>query len=183
MGTVSAAKSGNNKLDKIDKDGYEKAWATALARQNLSPEDRTLWNEARFTIRPYVYHDKIFIVWSYKGGQPVIKDVFTVTNVEVSFQDGFWLKMLSKVHKGREVMVSHSPRRLPGLNVFAWVPYFMETRFASADWEDPTLTRTLRIQACFKMAGKPDKFFEEQEHLTELHVFRETFPSYRSTKF
>jgi len=166
----------------IDKDGYEKQWATAAARQNLSQEDRLIWNESRYTIRPYVYHDKILIAWSYANGEPVIKDIFTVQSVEVSFQDGVWLKLVSEVNR-RETIITHTPRRLPDLKIFGWVPFFLELRFASADWDNPALARSLRMSACFKMMGKPDVFVANQDFLTELHVFRDMFPKYQHTRF
>lgn len=172
-----------NETSGINKDALEKQWAQQAARQGLSPEDRNIWNELRYTFRPWVYHDKILIAWAYASGEPVIKDIFNVVNLDVSFQDGIWLKLVSKVHKSREVSVTHTPRPLPGLKVFAWVPFFVDARFVSADWDKPEAPRSLRVAACFKMAGRPDILSPGQDHLSELHVFRETFPQYRSTYF
>lgn len=175
---------GNESNPGIDKAGYEKVWANHAARLHLSEADKTLWHASRYTMRPFVYFDKILIAWTVLKGVPQIKDILHVTSLDASFQDGIWLRVQSKVHKGPEHMVTHVPRRLPGLEIFAWLPYFNELRYASAQWEDPSLPKNLRLAVCFKMRSKPDfPLVEGEDYLSELHTFREQFPQYAHTRF
>jgi hypothetical protein len=170
-------------IDKADRAGYEKAWANQSARRTLNDEDKNLWAVARYTVRPYVYFDKILIAWSIVKGSPQVKDVLTVTALDASFQDGVWIKVRSKVSQ-RESLLTHAPRKLEGLSIFAWVPFFNELRFASSDWSDPAATKNLRLSACFKMQQRPDDVLQEGvDYLSELHVFREKFPQYANTRF
>lgn len=176
MGSVS---SGNG----FDRAAYEKEWANAEARLKLSSDDKAFWDTCKYTVRPFVYFDKILIVWSALKGQPQIKDILAVTSVDGSFQDGLWVRMRSKVTQ-QEFVVNHTPRKLPGLDIFAWVPFFNELRYVSASWDDPMAPRNLRLSVCFKMRHKPDDMLVENEvYLSELHVFRDRFPQYANTRF
>jgi hypothetical protein len=169
----------------IDRDHYEKQWANHEARLKLSPEDKMLWDAARHTFRPYVYFDKVLVVWSVIKGEPQIKEVFKIEGLETSFQDGIWLRLQAQIAK-RTVTLSHTPRRmLPDLDIIAWVPYFNELRYASGDWEDLDSRKNLRLHACFKMRAQyPGTTLNEgQDYLSELHVFRAQFPQYAAVRF
>lgn len=173
---------GSRQSGVIDKSAYEKQWASHEARQKLSKEDRHLFETARHTFRPYVYFDKVLVAWTMVQGEPRIKEVFKVVGIDVSFQEGIWLTMYAEVAK-RELRISHSPRPLLDLGVFAWVPFFNELRYASPDWEDPDARKNLRLHACFKTPSSPDHTVEGHTYLTELHTFRETWPQYAKTRF
>jgi hypothetical protein len=178
----------SNSSGQLDRPTLEKQWANQEALMKLSKEDRALWSTSRYTFRPFVYFDKIMVVWTVIKGQPQIKEVLKVVGIEASFQDGIWLRMQAEVAK-REIMINHSPRRiLPGLDVIAWVPYFNELRFVGPDWDDPSTKRNLRLHACFKMRTRGDVdpgsvIAEGHDFISELHVFREQFPQYASTRF
>lgn len=169
----------------LDKGTLEKEWANAEARLKLGKDDRAAWNKLTYTVRPYVYFDKILIVWTFEKDQPQVKDIFTVTSLDASFQDGLWVRAKSKV-TGYEALLTHTPRRLaPGLDVFAWLPFFNELRFQSADWNNPAAPRNLRLAVCFKMQEHPQatRLHEGVRYLSELHTFREQFPQFRDTRF
>ena len=169
----------------IDKSALEREWAEDEARLKLEPEDRETWNRLGFVIRPFVYFDKILIAWSYQDGLPVIKDIFTVLYMDGSFQGGLWVRIKSKT-TGVESVLRHQPQRLaPGLDIFAWLPFFNEVRFVSANWNNPTLSRAARLSACFRMVGDPrrEALLSGRDYLSELHVFREQFPQYSQTRF
>jgi len=166
----------------IDRAGLEKEWANKEARLKLSTADRSLWDSCRYTVRPYVYFDKIFVVWTYLKGQPQVKDILAVTSMDSSFQDGVWVRMVSKVTR-HEHLMTHSPRKIGNHELFAWVPYFNEVRFVSADWENLEAPRNLRLCACFKMKGRPEEPVEGVDYLTALHVFRSQWPQYKDTRF
>jgi hypothetical protein len=170
----------------IDKTALEKQWANQEARSKLSKQDRTLWDAARHTVRPYVYFDKVLIVWTAVQGQPVIKEILKVSGLETSFQDGIWLRMHAEI-AGRDITINHCPRRLlPNLDIFGWVPFFNEMRYASADWDDPGAKRNLRLHTCFKMRSDSRDIrdvVEGHDYISELHVFRAIWPQYASTRF
>lgn len=170
----------------IDRPLLEKRWANYEARQTLSAEDRGLWDACQYTVRPYVYFNKVLIAWSVVQGQPQIKEIYRVVGLDVSFQDGIWLRMHAEVAR-RDVTINHVPRKLPGADVIAWVPYFNEVRFCSPDWDDPDANRNLRLHACFKMRDRADTqgaFIQEgRDHLSELHVFRALWPTYKDVRF
>lgn len=169
----------------LDKPTLEKDWANEIARLKLSRDDRAVWMRLGHTIRPYVYFDKILLVWTYDRGVAQILDVFTVTTVDASFQGGLWIRALSKT-TNNETIITHEPRRLaPGLDVFAWVPFFNEVRYVSADWNNPAAPRNLRVSCCLKMIEDPlqGKLRDNQHYLSELHTFRAQHPQFRSTRF
>jgi hypothetical protein len=167
------------------KAALEKQWANNEARLKLSGADKTSWRSLSHTIRPFVYYDKTLIIWSLVKGQPNVKDILAVTNVDGSFNEGLWVHIKSKV-TGLTTIIDSTPRRLmPGLEVFAWMPFFNEVRYTGADWNDPAASRNLRLAVCFKMAADPHapRLHEGLHYLSELHVFRETFPQYADTRF
>lgn len=168
----------------IDRSGYEKKWANEASRLSLSSDDKSLWSASRYTMRPFVYFDKILIAWDVVKGEPRIKNILNVIGMDASFQDGIWVKLQSKTQPGADILITHTPRRLPGLDVFAWVPYFVEVRFVSADWETPNSNKNLRLSACLKMRERPDSVLRENcDYISELHSFRAQFPKYASTRF
>ena len=176
--------SSSNSGGGIDKATYEKEWANTEARARLNDTDKAKWAEMGHTIRPFAWWNKIFIVWTYVKGQPQIKEIFNTVSMDASFTDGVWVKLKSTI-TDRETIITQYPTRLaPGLDLFAWVPYFNELRFASAEWSNPSLPRSLRMSVCFKSKFDPDKTSREGiDFISELHVFRERFPQYRETRF
>jgi len=148
-----------------------------------APEaEQAVWGPLRYTQRPFVYFDKIFIVWAYVNGLPQVRDILVVTNVTLSFQTGTWLHLLSKV-TGQTQIITHTPRQLQGHRIFAWVPYFLETRFVTRDWADANAPRHLKLQACFKSMASREQVLENVDYILELHEFRSTFPAYKETRF
>lgn len=167
-----------------DKATLEKEWANAEARR-LGKDDRASWQRLGHTVRPYVYFDKILIVWTLKKGEPQVLDIFTINGVDVDFTSGVWVNGTGKV-SGHNITITQYPQRLaPGLDIFAWLPYFNEMRYVSQDWDKPGMARALRLSACFKMTEDPRKgrLRESVHYLSELHVFREQFPQYADTRF
>ena len=79
-----------------DKATLEKDWAAAEARLRLSRDDKAAWNTLGYTVRPYVYFDKILVVWTIIKGEPQVKDIIAVTDIDGSFQGGLWVKAKSK---------------------------------------------------------------------------------------
>lgn len=174
----------NTSAGPIDRPALEKTWANQEARLKLSKEDKALWDSARYTVRPFVYYDKVLVVWTILKGQPQIKEVLKVVGIDANFQDGIWLRVHAEVAK-REILINHTPRRILDFDVFAWIPFFNEVRFVSPDWENPQARRNMRLHTCFKMRGRGDepRPIEGQDFLSELHVFREQFPQYSDTRF
>lgn len=163
----------------------EKEWANAEARLKLGQDDKSVWSALRHTIRTFAYYDKIFVVWALIKGEPVIRDVFTVQSVDATFQGGLWIKASGKI-SGHEAVITQTPQRLaPGLDIFAWVPYFNELRYASGDWSNYNLPRHLRSSVCLKMRHDPEDRFlgEGVVCITEMHLFRQRFPQYSQTRF
>ena len=166
----------------LDKPRYEKEWSAQEARLKLSPEDRAAWDSASFTIRPYVYFNKIFIVWEFFGGQAHIKNSFTVISMDASFRDGIWVRVRDQ--DGNESVINHTPRLLGRLNVFAWIPYFNEIRYHSNEWNDPTAPKALRLAVCFKTQHNPSEPLREgSTYISELHHFRSQFPGFAKVRF
>lgn len=167
----------------LDKPALEKEWVGAEVRLKLNDADKATWAGLGWTIRPFVYYDKLLVAWTLVKGLPQIKDIFQAIAIDATFQSGLWLRLKSKI-TDTEVIVTHTPQRLGGLDIFAWMPYFNEVRFASADWNNLTLTRNMRVTACFKMAEDPSRRPREGKHyLSELHTFRAQFPQYKDTRF
>jgi hypothetical protein len=168
----------------LDKAALEKEWAAAEARLKLNPVDKATWMSLGWTIRPYVYYDKILVAWSLVKGQPQVKDIFQAIAVDASFQGGLWVRLKSKV-TDTEIVLTNTPQRLsPTLDIFGWMPFFTEVRYISADWNNLTLPRNMRLNACFKMVDDPMRNPREGKHyLSELHTFRERFPQYSDTRF
>lgn len=183
MGNSNKVASPDAKIEKLDKSALEREWVANEARLTLSPEDRIAWDTLRYTMRPFAYYDKIFIVWTLVKGEPQVKDILTVNAIDASFRDGLWVRLESDVTK-QEYIVGNRPRRLGNLGVFAWLPFFNEVRFVSADWNNLTAPRNLRLSICFKMRHKFEEMLEERtDYLTELHAFRSRWPQYRDTRF
>lgn len=167
-----------------DKATLEKEWANAEARK-LGKDDKAAWQRLGHTVRPFVYFDKILVVWTLKKGEPQVLDIFTVNGVDVDFTSGVTINASGKV-SGHDITITQYPQRLaPGINVFTWLPYFNEIRYSSQNWDNPSLPRALRLSACFKMTEDPrrERLREGIHYLSELHVFREQFPQYADTRF
>lgn len=173
-----------NAMTGQDKAMLEKEWIAAEARLKLSPADKAKWAGLGCTIRPYVYYDKLLVAWHLVKGQPQVKDIFQAVSVDANFQGGLWVCLRSKV-TNEEITLTHTPQRLSAdLDIYGWMPFFNEVRYASADWNNLKLPRNMRLTACFKMVDNPDvRAREGQDYLSELHIFRERFPQYSDTRF
>lgn len=183
MGTGNKPSDTTGEEKLLNKGALEREWASYEARLHLPSQDRADWDTLRFTTRPFAYYDKIFVAWHVHKGEPHVKDILTVVGLDASFREGLWVRLQSEVRK-QEFIVSHRPRRLFDLNVFAWIPFFNELRYVSADWNDPAASRNLRLSMCFKMRHKYEEMLEEGvDYLSELHNFRSRWPQYRDTRF
>lgn len=161
---------------------YESKWASAEALTKLSKSDYMTWTQLRYVIRPYCYFNKIFIGWTLQHGVPSVKDVFTVVGLDVSFQEGVWVRLRSAT-SAREVIINHTPRKLPNVEVFMWTPFVNEFRYAGPDWEDPNSPKHLRISSCLRMQHGPEFLEEGADYVWELHEFRHRFPQFKDTRF
>ena len=166
----------------LDKVHYEKEWAAQEARLRLDTESRSKWESAAYTFRTFVYFKKILVAWQKHGTEIVVKNVFTVISMDANFREGIWVRVRDRDNK--EHVITHTPRLLGDVNVFAWVPYFNEVRWHASDWSDPTSPKALRLAACFKTQFSPhEPLHEGQDYLSELHVFRSQFPQFAKVRF
>jgi len=161
---------------------YEARWVNAEAMLKLSKAEAALWTRFRYVIRPYCYFNKIFVAWTYRQGVPIIKDVLTVMGIEVSFQEGVWMRLQSST-SAREIAINHTPRKLPNVDAFMWTPFVNEFRYAGPDWDDPNSPRNLRISSCIRMQHGHEFMEEGADYVWELHEFRSRFPQFKETRF
>jgi len=180
MGTATTAS--RVQLTPPERTRYEQIWAGQMARENLNPQDLLLWEQCRQVIRPHAYYNKIYVVWSLQGGAPVVRDVLAVVEASLALQTGIHIHLASRETRDNYVITA-SPSRIGNFEIFAWVPYFNEVRFAGRDYSKPG-GRNVRTTLCFKTfapVGAPP--VEGQDYISELHVFRKDWPAHADTRF
>jgi hypothetical protein len=166
----------------LEKTQLEKSWAEHEATNKLTPTEFALWKRMGHLFKPVAYHHKIFIAWTMQGDTPQVKEVFTVQSVDCSFQAGMWITVYAKV-ANTHFTLDYTPRLLPGVDIFGWLPHFNEARYVSRDWSDMSQPMALRMNLCLRMMVTPERLQENRDYIQEVHVFREMFPQYSETKF
>ncbi len=161
-----------------DRRRYELLWA---AEAVVKP-DLPAWQSYRYTSRLHAYLNKILLVWQYSNGQPEVLEVLRVQDIGLGFTTGLSVKLTRK--DGSLVTVNNLPSKLPGLDVFIWLPALGEVRFTPSEWDNPRSPRTIRFGLNFKQKRNPVDGPEAGQHyLSELTGFRRMWPAFSDIRF
>lgn len=172
------------KLSEAERIRLEFTWANGAVRE-ATPDDADAFQGLRHGSRMFVYPDKLLIAWSLDAGLHdgvTIHNVYRVTGIDCDFLEGIRLVLCDQ--QDQRHLISHVPIRLPGLDVFLWMPAFNEVRFTPKDWFKPMRPTQFRVGLNFKqtrsLAGGPE---EGCHYFSELVDFRRRFPHLSDLRF
>lgn len=127
---------------------YENRWTNHLAKQHLHRPERDLWHTFAHTKRTFAYTGKDHVIWRPTDDDCEALDVIRLIGAELSLTHGVQLKFASRLNG--TILVTSIPSKLPGLDVFIWVPPMNEVRFVPRDWDQPDSPRDVRVGISFK---------------------------------
>lgn len=166
----------------IDKPQLERLWTQKAAKDTLSPQDYMLWQELGSTHRLYVGIGRTLLVWQADNGVPSPVCGVHIESANASFGQGFKLSL--RRHDNWVAQISHTPTKLPGLPLFAWVPCFSEVRWAPIDYDQPEGQRYLTVPLCIKMQSNPAKGLVEGDiYVSSVMQFRQDWPQLKNLQF
>lgn len=121
---------------------FEHSWSNHAA-QALDPASRALWFSFQSATRLNAFPTKDFIVWRRMSGAIDIVDVVRMRDASVSLTRG--LVLTFERRNGSSFLVTETPSKPEGLDVFFWVPGVTEVRWCPTDWGVPSTPRSLRV--------------------------------------
>lgn len=118
-------------------------WASHAARMRLSREDQALFFDCTHTARLLARPGSDFVISTFTNGRAEILDSIRLVNLQLSPVTG--LRLTFERADGTHFSIDPNPSKLPGLDVFFWVPAFGELRWTPYDWSDARSERELRV--------------------------------------
>lgn len=86
----------------------------------LEPENRKLYAKLGHVRAETASDNQHFVLYRYEDGRPLIRDVLKFGPIEVSHDDGAWVKLMSR--NGGGYIIDYTPTRLGDNEVFVWLP-------------------------------------------------------------
>lgn len=161
---------------------YEHNWANRAVKDGLPTATKALWHTFRHASRVHAFPHRTYVVWHLVDGLPVVLDTVRIADVSLSLERGVTVLLKLSKELGCQ-LVSSTPSKLPGLDVFFWVPAFNEVRWCPNDWNDHGSARILRIALNFKqMRSLANGPVEGAHYLNELEDLRKLYPDFRLIK-
>lgn len=145
---------------------FENAWTNSLVRSYLSPEDTLAFNALRFTGKFHIHPHTTLVVWRKVGDVPEILANFRWTDMKVSFKTGPVAILTGDL---LNFTATHVPHRIPGTDVFIWLPGMNELRWCPMTWDDPKSPRILRTGIIYKQQGCIEDGAREGTHYLSTH--------------
>lgn len=163
-------------LSSEQKINFEHRWTNHLAKQHLSRPDRDLWHSHGHTKRTFAYPDKEHVIWRPTDEACEVLDVIRLIDASLSFLHGPQFKFASRLNGS--FIVTSIPSRLPGLDVFVWVPPINEVRFVPRDWDHPESQRSLRVGISFKQRHALSyAYVVGEQYVTGMRDFKRIQPN------
>lgn len=137
-----------------------------------------LWGQFEYSTVMYASKDKVFVVWDYFQGLPRLIAALVVEKVYSDFDEGLRLVMHDLVSDQRLDIDQKPSQVVPG--VYAWVPAFIEARFAPYKYDDPRSTRRLTVPFCVKTATHPTKALTSgHRYISTQADFESRWPNFK----
>ena len=114
-----------------------------------------LWTEYQHATMMYSKKDKVFVVWEYRDGSAHLVAVLVTEKPHVDFDTGLTLEMHDLV-SDRRLLIDQRPAQIVE-GVYAWIPTYIELRFAPRKQNDHYAPRILTVPFCVKTATHPTK--------------------------
>lgn len=159
---------------------YEYRWSNHAAKYSLNASEHALWLAHRHSSRTFFHPRRRYVVWTKNEGCAAqVLDVLQLA------QDGHRLSMARGIElqvtrrSGDPLTITSIPSKLPGLDVFLWVPAINDVRWAPLDYDEPSSERLLRVAVNFKQSRSPQQtLVEGVQYFSELATFAQLFPEY-----
>lgn len=161
----------------IDKKPLELDWANSAVSQHLLPHLQILWNNLRSTFKTSASWRRQFILWQLTEDGPATLYTMQAVDFVASFQGGLQLTFATP---HGPFHVSHIPAKLPGVDIFVWIPQFAEVRWAPYDYMDLSAGRHAVVPICFKLASNlPKSPTVGDEYVSTAAQLRQHFPQHK----
>lgn len=116
-----------------------------------------LFGQLACTHATYTYVGRRFVAWTVAEGKPRIEAVFRTSQINLTDAG---LSVTFDVHRpghgiGRVVASAH-PEKVPGLDLFLWMPAFGDVHYVPFKWSDEFSPWRVSVSFVAKTANRPD---------------------------
>lgn len=145
----------------------ERAFASQLARDSLTPDGVDRWEACRSSHRFMAYKGKDLIIYTLIDGVPKSKSTHSCRFLSVNLEDGF--KSEWKTSTGGVYYVTHEPREVAN-GCFIWHPFSSCVQYPEYNYR-----RNVRFSVCFKTTANPHTKRDNLTYILERSVFEDIF--------
>jgi hypothetical protein len=148
----------------------ERAFADALARENLSSEALKRWAHCRSSHRFMAYHGKQLVTYRLEDSKPTDLVTHTCKQLSVDLYTGFTSEW--ETTEGGFYIATNAPREIQA-STFLWHPFSSCVQFA-----EYKLRRNIRFSLCYKTRHNPKTRIEGETYILERSVFEDVFKGF-----
>lgn len=111
----------------------ERGWTKELMK------DDPLFNRLANVRRDHANLGRMFLAWTVVNGKPQIEALFKVDRFGLSGEGmNMTIAMATAAGKSSNLFrIRHLPVKVPGLDLYLWLPNFGEVRYVPTDHKDP----------------------------------------------
>lgn len=142
-------------------------------------KDSDVWHRLESKHLLYAQAGREFVVWTSINDQPVIKDIYKVSGVDLTLTKGLSVFLTSLVaHSDETLVIGCCPKQLK-VKVFLWVPAFADIRFTPTDYSQGGKSRRMLSVPFFaKVASNPNKYLiEGGSYFSTMQEFKQLWPN------
>jgi hypothetical protein len=146
--------------------------------EQMEDDEYDLFHELKATHVQTGYRGRNFVVYQIdEGGLPVILDKWEMLDFEATDDSGASTEIRSH-RTGDTLIVGHDPIRIPGLDVFVWMPlHGRHTWDVIPDNEGRPGEYSLGFNFCIKVRSRRHPLESGVHHCETGKFFFETFPT------
>lgn len=178
----------NSSESRAQNNEVERRQVEVLARASLGAEELFLFDSLKHVNRIGVWWNKKIVVYTAKGKRgelpktPILEGVITVTGGGFDFDSG--LSFDIEYHKSTgeiyDLVLDHTPQKIPGVDVFCWIPHYTEIHWVQDKRQDGTDHWKAKAALCFKSKSDWKWFNNMNSFAMELKQFKSVFPAFEN---
>ena len=145
---------------------------------HLNEYDAASLSKCLFTFRTLCHLNKIFVIWDYANGKPVVRGALEVLNMIADARNGAQCHVETYLDGVLgSAQLSHYIKPLFGGRIFCHIPTHFNFHCESLDDK-----KVVRYPVVFQTEGTPHKKTEGKLRVTQLGEFRAMFPEFKDLK-
>jgi hypothetical protein len=163
----------STELTSEERNEFDRQWSALYGKKIAA------WDILARPLTHTVHRAKRMLVWSLgPDGTPRVLRTYTMTDLLITFA-GVSITLTDAA--GEVVTITHRPTQIPGHLIYAWLPAFLDVRYAPRSYSDsdPSFRRTtcrLRSRAAGDVRIKP---VPGVSYFSDVREFQKICPDYQ----